>query len=366
MIKVLHVVSDTNIGGAGKWLLNYLERADREKFYIEVAVPKGSMLTDEIKKRNTKVNIIPGMKDKSFDIHAVLYFIKIFLRNKYDIVHTHASLSARIAARLITNSKIVYSKHCMDNNASLGKLRVLINNCLCDKIVAVADACKDEMLSYGINEKKITVIHNGVKKIKFLQEDQKNKIKKKYGINKDDKVAGIFARLEPVKGHEIFIDAAEKIVKINPNVKFIVAGEGSLKDNLINIVNEKDLKDNFIFTGFVNDITDLINIIDVNVVSSYSEALSLSIIEAMSVGKPCVVTDTGGNCELIADGKNGFVVPVGNSRSLYKAILTLLEDDELRNKFGREAFKIMNESFSLEIMVSKLEKLYEAMLERRV
>ena len=111
MIKVLNIISDTNIGGAGRVLLNYAKYRDREKFDMSVILPSGSMLTQPLRQLSAEVYEIDAMADRSFDREAVGMLKELIRKIDPDIVHTHGSLSGRIAARAC-GKKIVYTRHC--------------------------------------------------------------------------------------------------------------------------------------------------------------------------------------------------------------------------------------------------------------
>ena len=111
-IKVLNIISDTNIGGAGKCVITYSNNYNTEKYEIIVAMPKDSLLKQEIEKAGVRVIELEGLRDKSLDIPAIKKIRKVIEEEKPDIVHTHASLSARIAARQYKKCKIVYTRHC--------------------------------------------------------------------------------------------------------------------------------------------------------------------------------------------------------------------------------------------------------------
>ena len=151
MLKVMQVSSDTNIGGAGKCILTFLKFYNREKFEIPVLLPEGSLLKKECEALGAKVFEINGMKDKSFDIGAIKELIKVFKKEKPDIVHAHASMSAKIAAKLC-GIKVVYTRHSVFEpspkiSKGIGKfLSGLANNSTADEIIAVAEAAKDNLL----------------------------------------------------------------------------------------------------------------------------------------------------------------------------------------------------------------------------
>ena len=112
-IKVLNVISDTNIGGAGKCIITFAKNYDREKFDLSVVVPDGSKLVPELEKAGVKVITAKGSADKSFSLSGVRELKKLFSTLDYDVIHTHGTLSARIAARLAGAKAIVYTLHCV-------------------------------------------------------------------------------------------------------------------------------------------------------------------------------------------------------------------------------------------------------------
>ena len=360
MIKVIHVLSDMKIGGAGSWLLNLLGAIDKEKFEIKVVLPQGSMLADKIKNLGFEVIAVDGIKDKSYDARAVNLLYYIFRAEKPDIVHTHASLSARLAAKR-AGARIINTKHCIDSRIT-GIRRfagALINDRYSDGIIAVSEAVKRNIAENGVPDDKISVIYGGIKPVKVLDDREKSLAREKWGIG-EEVVVGIVARLTEVKGHKYFIDAAEIISRDNDNVRFFIAGIGPKEEELKELIKQKGLTDKVVFTGFVDEIYEVFNIIDINVISSLSEALCLSLIEGMSVGKPSVAADTGGIPEVIKNGYNGFLVPAGDAEGLADAILKLIHDPGLRKAMGDRGREIMEKSFTAEIMAEKIEELYES------
>jgi len=360
MIKVIHVLSDMKIGGAGSWLLNLLGAIDKEKFEIKVVLPQGSMLADKIKNLGFEVIAVDGIKDKSYDARAVNLLYYIFRAEKPDIVHTHASLSARLAAKR-AGARIINTKHCIDSRIT-GIRRfagALINDRYSDGIIAVSEAVKRNIAENGVPDDKISVIYGGINPVKVLDDREKSLAREKWGIG-EEVVVGIVARLTEVKGHKYFIDAAEIISRDNDNVKFFIAGIGPKEEELKELIKQKGLTDKVVFTGFVDEIYEVFNIIDINVISSLSEALCLSLIEGMSVGKPSVAADTGGIPEVIKNGYNGFLVPAGDAEGLADAILKLIHDPGLRKAMGDRGREIMEKSFTADIMAEKIEELYES------
>lgn len=369
MIKIVHIISDTNIGGAGRCLLTYLGEYNRSKFNVTVIIPTGSKLEEPIKSLGVTVIMATGIADQSFSLDAVSILKRLFMTIKPDIVHSHAVLSARIAARLAKVKKIVYTRHSVfppDKRLTKGIGRMLnsmLNRWTADGIIAVAGAAKQNLLDTGVADKKITVIYNGVKPLKILNEAEKDKVRHELGVRDGAKVVAIVARLEAVKGHEYFIDASRIVRDMNIDAQFLIAGTGSMEEQLKTLVQNNKLEDTVLFTGFLNDVTGLMNILDVQANASYgTEAASLSLLEGMGLGKPAVVSDFGGNPELIIDGENGFVVPQKNAKALAMALAQLLCDDEKRAEMGKKCIEIFNKKFTAQVMTKNMENFYTNLL----
>lgn len=365
MIKVIHVLSDMKIGGAGMWLLNLLGAADKDGFKIKVVLPKGSMMVERVQQLGFEAIPVEGMRDKSFDAAAVRLLLDIFRQEKPQVVHTHASLSARIAARL-AGVPVINSKHCIDSRKKgIGRLAAAcLNNGLSDRDVAVSEAAMQSMIENGVKKNKISVIYNGVNPLTELSAEEKGLIRQKWGITPEDIVVGIIARLAEVKGHKYFLEAADIISRENSNVKFLIVGGGPKEQELRELSKQLDLEGKVVFTGFMENVSEVINIIDINVISSLSEALCLSLIEGMSIGKPSVGTNTGGIPEVVKDGENGFLVPPGDSGKLAEAVLKLVRDSELGKTMGERGRRMVGDKFTASGMARSIEKLYQAVAKK--
>ena len=362
--KIIEVSSDTNIGGAGKCLLALLENFDYNKFEVKAVLPKNSLLKPHIDAMGIPVIEVDGIADKSLDWSAVGALKRIFKEEKPDLVHTHASMSARIAAKL-AGAKIVYTRHSVfppSKRISRGIGKIIngaVNNFLSNGIIAVAEAAKDNLTDTGVSDKKITVILNGVEGLKPVSDAEKAEIKKRFGLLDGEKAVSIVARLEDIKGHDYFIEAADELLKKGIKAKFFIAGTGSYEEHLKEKVKAIGRGDNIIFTGFISDVDKLMHITDVQANASFgTEATSLALLEGMSLGIPAVVSDFGGNPGVIKSGKNGFIVPKQNAHALAEGIEKLLTDDELYKELSDGSKKIFSETFTAKAMTRNTENLY--------
>ena len=185
-IKVLNVISDTNIGGAGRYLINFLKYYDRERFSIAVALPKGSLLVPDIAAL-APVEEVDGMRDKSLDLSAIGKLRRLMEREKPQIVHTHGSMSARIAARQ-AGAKVVYTRHCVfpvPERLKKGPGRALnkyVNERYADQIIAVSHAAMDNLTDAGIDPKLITPMMNGVDPVPRRSPAECEALRRQYGV----------------------------------------------------------------------------------------------------------------------------------------------------------------------------------------
>ncbi len=371
MIKVLNVITDTNIGGAGRILVHYLKNFDRSRYDVYVAIPEGSLLIEEINKAGYEVITMKYGKDKSFEMPAVRELYRIIKDLKPDIVHTHSSFSAKLASYFAGVPSRIYTRHCAFDLPESAKkfprkqISGFVNNTLSTAVVAVAPAAADNLTDTGVDPKKITVIMNGVEKLRELSGEEKLSLKRELGFNADDFICTMSARLEDVKGHDYFINAAKLISEKKDNIKFLIVGTGALEGELKALAHSLGLDGTVKFTGFVRDVAPYINITDLNVNCSWgTEASSLAIAEAMSLGVPTLASDFGGNPSVIKDGVNGKLIPKKNTNAIAQAILETEADRELLKKLSEGAQNMYKTSFTSAAMTRRLEALYDKEAER--
>ncbi len=365
-IKVIHVLTDTNIGGAGRVLIQFLKSFDREMFDVSVVLPRGAELTSLVGAEDVPVILTENGGDKSYDRRAVSEYRKIFREERPDIVHTHSSLSARVAAFTSGVKSRIFTRHCtFDMPRKLtsfpGKqINGFVNNRLATRIIAVAYSAADNLTDTGVSPKKITVIMNGVSPLRSVTDEEKTALRESLGIGADDFVCGISARLEPYKGHAYLLDAAKKIAAEpgGARIKFVVMGIGSEEENLKARVRDEGI-DNVVFTGLVKDVAPYYYIMDLQLNCSYgTEATSISLCEGMSIGLPAVVTTFGGNPYVIEDGVNGLTVPPKDADAMAEKIVAAASDPKLLRDLSDGAFEVYGKKFTARSMTEQMEKIY--------
>lgn len=365
MIKVFQVSSDTNIGGAGKCILTFLEHYDREKFDMTVILPRNSLLREPVEKLGVRVIEADGINERSLGREGIKSLKKIFKTEKPQIVHTHASMSARVAAKLCGGCKIIYTRHSVFEpspkiSKGLGKIiNGAVNSFLADRIIAVAEAAKKNLTDCGVPDKKIQVILNGIKPVEPISEAEKEEVRKQYGVKQNQKVISILARLNPVKGHNDLIDAMELVIKKGFSPMLLIAGVGECEDALKKQIEEKGLEENIKLTGFVENVRGIVNITDISANASFgTEATSMALLEGMCLGKPAVVSDFGGNPGVIFPEQNGLLFPTRNVQAMADCFIRLLSDSEAYETMSQNAKKIFTETFTAERYSQEIQQVY--------
>ena len=365
MIKVVEVLSDTNIGGAGRLLLTRFALSDKQKFDESIVLPCESELCGEFEILGYKPRIIKFCKDKSFDIAGIIPLYRHFKDVSPDIVNCHGCLSARIAARLANVPVRIYTRHCAytpsDFMRKKGTRKIIgrVSEYLSDRIIAVADAAKDNLTDVGISEDIIEVIINGVSTIEKITSEERSKKRKELGIPEDAFVCGICARLEDCKGIDILLRAARMLLRNNDKYYFVIVGKGSKYLELKDLSSSLGIYNKVKFIGFVNDVGPYFNCFDLNInCSRGTETSSLAISEGMSIGLPCIASDWGGNPYMVRDGYNGFVFPVDNFIRLSELIEKLYDDKTLYKQLSENSYRRYCEEFTADKMTRKTEELY--------
>ena len=195
----------------------------------------------------------------------------------------------------------------------------------------------------GARRDRITVINNSVDMTRFSPETTRPVLRETFGISPDETVFGIVARLSPEKRHQDFIAAARLVHTQNPATRFLIVGDGPTLPDIAPLATGTE--GYLHFCGMRRDIPDCLRSLDVFVLCSEVESLPLSIREAMSMALPVVVTDVGGNREIVAEGVTGLLVPALDPQALAAAMLRLAADRTSREKMGAEARRFCADRF---------------------
>lgn len=364
MIRVMNVISDTNIGGAGRVLINYLKYHDRENFDISIALPRGSKLKEPLEALGGTVYEVDGMADKSLDFGVIRELRALLRRVDPDIVHTHGSMSGRIAGRQ-EGKVVIYTRHSVFPTKGYlrsfpGKqLNGFINHHYADQIIAVSPAAVDNLTEAGISKDRITVLMNGVEPVARRGEEELAPLREKYGLKSDDFVLGILARIEDYKGHTDILEALKSLKDRGKTPKLLIAGTGNYEEQVKAHCKALGLEDQVVFLGFVPDVAPILSLLNVQLNASWgTEATSLALLEGFSMGVPAVVSDYGGNPWLIEEGVNGYTFPTRDIDALARCLETVMDRPDRGKALGEGARRIYEEKFTARQFAGNTEEIY--------
>lgn len=371
-MKVLQLVSSKNVYGAENVVLNLSTALKEYKCDVHlVNLADTSKESREIIIRAQDAGINTGEIPcfGRFDITAVKAVSDYVTSNSFDVVHCHgykpnfyALLSGvKGSARLVTtchNWPAVNAKMCIYR--SLDKIMIRRFG----KVAVVSEQLKNEAIRAGVSPEKIVKINNGINLSLFKARPAEalNALKKKFNIPAAVKVICTVGRLSPEKGHRYFIEAAKKITARYSGAIFLIAGDGPLKETLLQSAMPMSVENKFIFLGNRKDVNDIIALTDIFVLPSLVEGMPVALLEAMGAGKAIVASSVGEVPHIIHDNFSGFVVKPGDSSSLADAILQLLKNPLKREFFGANAFKKASEEFSSETMAKQYLDIYSSLL----
>ncbi len=366
-MKVLHVISDRNIGGAGILLCNLLRHFDREKVESIVALPKGSALTERIAALDIPVYPVTAEISRMHPA-GIGEMIRILKHTQPDILHSNAAIASRIAAKRLKIPSI-YTRHCCYPPSGIYRLSPIrsvagaCNRHWSDLAIATADAAARNLMQYGIPASRIRTVINGSDPVREVTKEELNALRAAYRLAANDTVIGICARLEPCKGHTTFLEAAKLLIARHParSLRFLIVGEGSLDQELRQYTKTFGIENSVRFTGFVRDMAPIYRLLSIHVNCSVgTETSCLAISEGMSAGVITVATDYGGNPAMLKDSSAGFLVPVRDPVALADAITRILCDPDLEARMRASAIQTYQARFTAHRMAEEVTEIYRS------
>lgn len=293
-----------------------------------------------------------------------------------DVVHTHSAkggMLGRLAASALRVPAIVHTVHGAPFHPYQSvAARTVFRWCEwyaarhCHRLISVADAMTDLMVAGGVAvREKFVTIHSGMDVEPFLQADRhREATRRAFGFAPEHVVIGKIARLFHLKGHEYVIAAARRVVREQPNTRFLLVGDGILRDQLQSQIDAAGLHNHFAFSGLVDParIPEMLAAMDVVVHASLREGLARALPQALIAGRPVVSYDVDGAREVAIPGETGFLLPPQSIEPLADALIALAADESLRRRLGDTGRSRFTEQFRHESMTARIRKLYEEVL----
>jgi glycosyltransferase involved in cell wall biosynthesis len=371
-IKILQVIDEAGIGGGQKhlyWLAKYL---DKKIFELIVVCGGEGCLSRQLSVLGIDCISLP----KRLGLSMFWKLRRAVKRVCPDIVHTHgttAGVWGRLAAWKISRPYLVHSLHgihYLNYPGSLRKFLGIISEKLLsrftERIICVSESDQKQGLAYKLfSPKQAKVIHNGVETKDSVEESKVRQVKEELKLDGNQIVVGTVGRLKREKGHIYLLAAAYLLKESLPQARFVIVGDGPLKDFLLAQTSKLQLEERVLFVGAREDVAALIQTFDIFVLPSLWEAFGMVLIEAMSQAKPVIATKVGGIVEIVEDQVNGLLIPARDPNKLAESILFLSENPNKRTHLGRKA-RLRSEDFSLDRMITGYQWLYLSLAEGKL
>jgi glycosyltransferase involved in cell wall biosynthesis len=367
-INVLFIIKPERAAGAEMVLLEAAARLDRERFrvFAGLLTPDRENL---IPPHLTPINFnLPGLNGWVW-LRFFLHLCWVLHRQKIQIVHTNSYVPGnyvRLAAAALRVPVIIDHWH---GFTRFNRKRRFICRWLgrvTDLSLAVSQGVRDYLIEEcALDPAKVRVVRNGVDLARLQQHRPRQEVRRELGLPEEARVVGLVARLDHWgKGHKEFFTALADLPEGYP-VEALIIGGGRREAEVKQLAAEMGLAGQVHFLGQRDDIPDLLAALDLFVLPSHNEGVSLALLEAMAAGLPVIATAVGGLPEVVTDSINGLLIPSKDPGALTAALQTLLEDHNFAKKLGENAQRHVEANFSLDRLGREINEIYAELSSRR-
>jgi glycosyltransferase involved in cell wall biosynthesis len=344
-------------GGQNQVLLTARGLRSRGHRVVVVVHPEG-----ELRRRlPTDMEAVPLAPRGEVDLPAAWRLSRVIRELQPDLIHAHDPHGVAVAATALSIASpprrpaLVAARrvdfHIKNNSFSRWKYRQV------DRFITASEAIRALLLEDGIPADRATTVHEGIDVDRVVATEPLD-VREEYWFPPHSLIVGNIAALVPHKGQKYLIDAAAIVVREVPEARFLVLGDGELRATLEHQVKHLHLAQHVIFAGFRADALAVLKGLDVFVLSSVTEGLGTSLLDAMAASRPVVATRAGGIPEVVVDGESGLLVPPRDSEALAAAIAAMLRDEAMRRRTAEAGFARVREGFTVDRMVDRTLRIY--------
>lgn len=363
-MKILHVSTIIEWRGGDNQMLTTYHVLEKHRDLEQIIFcPEDSVLEQKCKEQN--IPFYSASRKSKYSLKFLKELIKTLKKEKIDVLHVHDSKAftlSLLAIKFFPDLKFVYSRKRNNKvHKNFFKTRKY-NSPRIDKIICVSEAVKDVLKPVLKDESKVKVIYDGIDVDRFSAVRNTGILHKDYDLSPETMIIGNIAGLTKQKDLFTFLDAAQLISqKSQKQIKFLIVGQGPLEKELKAYAKNLSIDDFVIFAGFRNDIPEILPELDVFMLSSDTEGLPLSIMEAFAARVPVASTAAGGTGEAVKHEVTGMISPVKQPEALAGNVHKLLEEKDLREKVKKNAFELVQSKFTLEVMEKEYYQFYKSL-----
>jgi glycosyltransferase involved in cell wall biosynthesis len=364
MGDVLVLIKGLGRGGAEQLLLSGVPYLDRERFRYRFAylLPWKDNLVPQLRAAGLPVDCLDGAAGAGW----VRRLRALLRRERVELVHAHSPVAAA-AARVVAgrHTRVVYTEHNVWSRYHRAtRTANLVTFPRNDHVFAVSDMVRASIRyptpMRALSMPPLETLRHGLDPA-TAGDWETSGVRAELGIPEDAPLVGSIANFKAAKDHATLLRAAVRVRQAVPDLRLLLVGQGPLEAETRRLAAELGLSETVLFAGFREDARRLAAAFDVFTLSSTYEGLPIALVEAMALGRPAVVTDVGGNPEVVTDGADGLLVPPGDPAALAGGLLRLLGDPELRARIGAAAH-VRAAAFDIRTAVARMEQVYAGLL----
>ena len=371
-MKVLHLISGGDVGGAKVQVITLVKALQKKGIQVKlVCFLKGIFLTEA---QEAGLNIQLLEQSSRFDFSVVKKLRQQIAEEGYDLIHTHGARANMIGVMLKVNLPVIttiHSDYLLDFEDTFYKKLVftplnVLSLKYMDHYITVSPELQQLVVRRGFPQEKTSYVFNGLdfdEPISYIGPEQ---FYAQHGIAYDQNLVyvGILARLHPVKGHKIFLQAGAQVIAQAPQVRLVIGGDGSEEEDLKKLARRLNIADKVHFLGFIDKPYDFFNAIDINTLTSHSETFPYALLEGAKLKKPSISSRVGGISKLIIPGQTGYLFEPGNAGELAARLLELVNNPNLCQQFGQAIYQHATENFSDLAMATQFADIYQKVIKR--
>lgn len=356
-MNILYTIFSLGIGGAEKLLVDIVNNWDKNsEDNLYVCIINNKIEKSLLDKIDDNINVIQlNRNEGDKNIKYLFKYMHIIRKYKIDIIHCQSNDTVRFSLfskMLNPKIKIYYTVHDTNTFNKLKGIDIIVNNIICNNIIAISSSVYKEIVERKIDDKKVKIVYNGIDLSMYSTKKE---------IHESINIACVARIIPRKKGQDILINSIKEVKSKYPNVKCYLVGDtdnNTEKVSLKKLVDDNNLENQIVFTGNIDNIPRFLETIDIIVMPSRYEGFGLALIEAMASKIPVIASDIDGPKEIIKDNQYGMLFKSEDSEELAKKIIYLIENKD--EKKIENAYKYVDNNYSIKRMVNRLAEIYNS------
>jgi glycosyltransferase involved in cell wall biosynthesis len=363
--RIAYVTHNLNPGGTERLVVD-MSRALSDSYEVDVVcLDEPGTWADEL--RNSGISVFCVWRSPGLDLSIIRRLAVLFRQRRTDIIHAHQCTPwfyCALSRLLNRGPRLLLEEHGRFYPEQDDAKKRFVNRAIIRRLthgfVAVSEDVRRRLIRYeGIPEsERIDVIYNGTQWDSNISDGDRRELREALGFATSDFVVGTIGRFDEIKNLPMLIEGIAGARQRSKRVRGLLVGHGPIFEEIRDLASSLGLDDAIVFAGYRDDAKELVQCLDLFVLSSFSEGTSMALLEAMAGGSPVAVTDVGGNPEIVEKGQTGWVFPSDCPGELTEIICEAINDPEKTSRFAAAGRDRYREEFTFDRMIRKYRSIY--------